>query len=662
MKAGKIGYGVVFCLVLPALLWVWAGHARVGPAVPVVHWPVMGWALTVGSVGWILRAMWELWRIGGGLPMNAYPPERLVISGPFAVVRDPIYLGFVGVCAGVSIAVGSVGGVWVVTPAAALGCAALVWGYEREALRKRVGNAAGEVEEEEASRYRRDACATRLGRWRPWLSFATDENAAPGWGERWAGAVMVLGPWLVLYEGIGHVRSQRVVSTWMGLDASWPVVGWTEAVYALAYVMAIAAPLLAARRADLRRWEISGVVAMAVGFWMYLSLPGITPPKGAVGGGVLRWMQEFERADGLEGRAAMPSFHVCWVMLAAAGIGTRGRAWRIGAWALAAGIAASCLTTGMHGIADVVAGAGLFLAAHFHGAIWRWLRRGSEVIANAWHERRFGPVRVLVAHALYAGGSALVGMLLCGVLLGEEWTGALAAVAIAGLVGGGVWGQVFEASGKLSRPFGYYGNVLGVWIGITAVWWGRGGAWPLVAALATAAPWVQGIGRLRCLVQGCCHGRGCAEGVGIRYVEPRSRVCALSDLGGRPVHATQLYSVLINVWIGGPLLRLWSAGAEASVIVGLYLLLSGLGRFVEESYRGEPQTAIIGGMRAYQWLAVVFVVAGAVVMCVPSQGVEVCGGIEWGGVMMGIAVAIVYGAAMGVDFPGVQRRLARLAG
>ena len=36
-----------------------------------------------------------------------------------------------------------------------------------------------------------------------------------------------------------------------------------------------------------------------------------------------------------------------------------------------------------------------------------------------------------------------------------------------------------------------------------------------------------------------------------------------------------------------------------SLIVGLYFILSGLGRFVEEAYRGEVQTKIVGGGHAH---------------------------------------------------------------
>ncbi|GMV26819.1 MAG: hypothetical protein AMXMBFR58_28500 [Phycisphaerae bacterium] len=667
---GRIAYGALFCVLLPVGMWLWASHARVGPALPVVHWPVAGWTITAAGVVLVVSGMWWLWRFGGGLPMNAYPTRWLVTTGPYALVAHPIYVGFVLVCAGASMAVGSAGGLWVVTPMAALGCSALVWGYERDQLRK-VARAAEGVEvsrcrggeEETKKALRHGGTEARSGElcWRPLLSLAEARNEPATWRERVGGIVMILLPWLVLYEAIGHVHSEHAVSTWLRVDAAWPVVAWTEWVYMLAYPMAIAGFVLAPKGRDLRRLEVAALVAMAVGFWCYLSLPAVTPPKAAVGDGLVRWMQELERADGLAGRAAMPSFHVCWVMLAAGVIGRRGAAWRAGAWAAAIAISAACVTTGMHGVIDVAGGAALFAVAWNYGAVWTWLIAASERVANTWHEWRVGRVRVLV-HAVYAGIATLAGMLICGLMLDDSWTGALAGVALAGLFGGGAWGQAFEASSKLSRPFGYFGNVLGVGAGLVAVWAVRGDAWPVAAALAAAAPWIQAIGRIRCLVQGCCHGREARSAAGIVVNEPRSRVCALSDLGGKPIHATQLYSLVLNVAIGGPVLRMWFAGVEPAMIVGMSLALSGLGRFVEEHYRGEPQTAIMWGLRAYQWLAVAMVVSGAALMCVPTEVAAPDGRIDAGLLATALTVSVVYAAAMGVDFPGVQRRFARLAG
>ena len=82
------------------------------------------------------------------------------------------------------------------------------------------------------------------------------------------------------------------------------------------------------------------------------------------------------------------------------------------------------------------------------------------------------------------------------------------------------------------------------------------------------APWVQATGRLRCLVQGCCHGRLSPDHLGIRYHHPLSRVCKLAQWPGRSVYPTQLYSIIGNVVILGLLLRLWFSGADLGFIAG----------------------------------------------------------------------------------------------
>jgi prolipoprotein diacylglyceryltransferase len=74
-------------------------------------------------------------------------------------------------------------------------------------------------------------------------------------------------------------------------------------------------------------------------------------------------------------------------------------------------------------------------------------------------------------------------------------------------------------------------------------------------------------------------------------------VCRLSPLGGVPAHPTPLYSILWNVVIALAVGRLWSLRAPLGFIAGVYLLLGGVGRFVEEAYRGEPQTPVHAGLR-----------------------------------------------------------------
>jgi prolipoprotein diacylglyceryltransferase len=240
--------------------------------------------------------------------------------------------------------------------------------------------------------------------------------------------------------------------------------------------------------------------------------------------------------------------------------------------------------------------------------------------------------------------------------------GPLVAVHVAGLLGAGAWAQKLEGSSKLSRPFGYYGGVIGAAAGIGLAGALGADVMRLFALMAVAGPWVQALGRLRCLAQGCCHGFVAPEGIGIRYRNPRSRVCALADLGGLPLHPTPLYSILSNIVIGALLLRLWSLGASFGLIAGAYLLLVGVSRFVEESYRGEPQTLIMGGLRLYQWMAILSFLAGVILTTIPSArsgGLVVV--LDSNVILAGLLFGTVVGFSMGVDFPGSARRFARLA-
>jgi hypothetical protein len=315
----------------------------------------------------------------------------------------------------------------------------------------------------------------------------------------------------------------------------------------------------------------------------------------------------------------------------------------------------------MHAIVDIVAALAAFALVSSRRRLWELLRRAADQVANSWREWRWRGVRVL-GYALYAGIAGTTSFLLSNTLAGGELLEPLTIVHVVGLVGAGLWAQRLEGSSKLARPFGFYGSLLGAAAAIVVVGQVTGETLRLLAAMAATAPWVQAIGRLRCLVQGCCHGREAPESVGIRYRDPRSRAAALAGCRDVPLHPTPLYSILGNLVLGVVLLRLWSVGATFGLIAGVYLLLGGIARFVEESYRGEPQTPVIGGLRVYQWLAVISAVAGA---AVTTLGGGTAGTVSLVPAPAVIGFAVLFGAltafAMGVDFPGSPRRFARLA-
>ncbi|MBX3386946.1 MAG: phosphatase PAP2 family protein [Phycisphaeraceae bacterium] len=636
---GRLGYALLFCVLLPAALVAWARAMDAVISLPMPAgslWSAAGWAIAAIGLAITTWSMVQLRVETGGLPMNAFPPPRWAVGGPFTWLAHPIYTGYVVLVGGASMALGSAAGFWIVTPVMALACAALVWGYERDDLRKRLGPR---------------PC-------QPLLARPISGDEPPRFREQLGVLVLIFAPWLVLYEAIGHLPVPDAIEVFMPIEREWPVVEWTELVYAMTYPFVLSAVFAARTRSDLRRFVSIGLVGMVVGFWCYLSLPLIAPPRPFEPTSWLGHLLMLERADGLAGRAACPSFHVFWTVVAAWMWLRRGRIASVVAVLLAAGIIISCVTTGMHAIVDLAAGAALALIALRWPNLWRRMLSATERVANGWWQFRIGPARLLV-HAVYAFAAAASGALLASTLAGD-WRG-VAIVAICGLLGAAIWGQLVTGGSGLARPFGYFGHVLGSVVGLVMASVLIGDVWMLGAAIAAAAPLVQAVGRLRCLVQGCCHGRLCTDAGGIRYHDARSRVLKFTGLGGRSLHATPLYSILSNLLMLGLLLRLWSVGAPASFVVGSYLLLSGLARFVEEHYRGEPRTPIRAGLRLYQWLAVASVVSGAGVVSIPTGGVVWPMHFETITIVPAVFVGLVYAFAMGVDFPESARRFARLA-
>jgi prolipoprotein diacylglyceryltransferase len=212
------------------------------------------------------------------------------------------------------------------------------------------------------------------------------------------------------------------------------------------------------------------------------------------------------------------------------------------------------------------------------------------------------------------------------------------------------------------RPFGYFGGLLGI-IAAAAAAHSLGTAapiaWQALAGYCCAAPFLQSFGRVRCLAQGCCHGAPAPEAVGIRYRLAQSRVVR-AGLGGVPIHPTPLYSILWNAAVALAVLRLWSLHAQTTLLCGVYLILAGLGRFVEESYRGEPQTEVVAGLRAYQWFAVAMLIAGAALTCLPgapAPSPRLDSATTWASLTFAAASWIAYG----VDFPAKSFRFARLS-
>jgi protein-S-isoprenylcysteine O-methyltransferase Ste14 len=598
-------YAALFVVALPVLLVVWAGVLDSRLDLPTCHAESAGGLLAAaGMLIWAAGVV-AIVRHGGGLPINAFPPPRLVTSGIYALVAHPIYLGWVLACAGVALAAGSPSGLFVVTPTVALGCAALVIGLEGPDLRRRFGAAAS---------------------FHPWLRIPADEAVPADLRERLAVCGLLIPTWLVVLAALAALASGDAAA---GVPRRVPVSG-LDAVGAVAVALAA---FVAPTRGALRALAIEGLVALGL-----LSVVGLCVP-----------------AD------TWPAFPLVWSALAASALTARSRAWATLGWAGAAGLAGFWLAEG--GSVGAVVGAALVaLAASRPWKSWRWALDRTERLANSWRAFRVGPVRI-ISHGVYPGAAAAIGIAGMGALAGPAALDDAVFVVASALVGAALWAQWVEGSPRLLRPFGYYGSVIGAMLGagvlMTA---GRPGALVL-ASSAVVAPWVQAIGRLRCLVQGCCHGRAVEPRHGIRVVNEHSRAVALGGLAGQPIHATQLYSIAGNVVIGVLLLRLWWVAAPIGFIGGAYLVLAGLARFMEEAYRGEPQTILKAGLPIYQYLAIASVLTGVGLTMLGGPPAPVPSSLADPALLAAAGlVGLVYWFAMGVDFPESNRRFARLSG
>lgn len=617
----KILYGTLFVVVLPGLLILWAEGAGPNVWLPAYGSPLFGCTLAACGLGLTLAAMRHLWHLGGGLPMNAFPPVKLVSGGAYRWLAHPIYTGFVAMCLGVSITARSAAGLWLVTPSVLLACTALVLGYERLDLKRRFGDTLHLL--------------------------PADEPAPPSNWERIRFYFAVCIPWIALYIFTVEMRMPGIAFR-LRFEDDLPICAWTFLIYESSYITAAAAPWCARTQRDLRRLTISAWVAMAVVFPIYWIIPSSAPRRPLADHGWAAHLLGLERNAYLPA-AAFPSFHVLWAIF----VGRLYRPRWLGI-TYAAAVAVSCITTGMHFIPDVLAAAAIAPLLLEPRRVWNGLLRLTERIANSWREWRFGPVRI-INHAFYAAAAGFiqVAMVTAAAGPGREWK--VLVTAMAGLLGAGAWAHWIEGSSLLRRPFGFYGGLIGV--GLASLFFQE--RWTLLGAHCLSAPWMQAIGRLRCLVNGCCHGAPAPLAAGIRITHARSRVTHLAGLSGVPIYPTQLYSILSNIFVGLVLFRLWFSACPLSLICGVYAIGNGIFRFVEEAYRGEPQTSIVLGLRLYQWIAVGSVIAGALLTTLRSSVVPALAP-SGPGMLWALAFACVSGAAMGIDFPESNRPLARL--
>jgi protein-S-isoprenylcysteine O-methyltransferase Ste14 len=633
----KVLYGLLFVAAVPALLILWAKLTDKLIVLSVPGNNLTGGFLLAAGALLLVSGMLQLMISGKGLPMNAFPPARFVKTGVYAFISHPIYSGAVLISFGLAMIMRSSSGFWLVSPVFTLMTVSYVAGFENERTESHFGKSD----------------------YTTFLSLPPADDVKPSLREKFSACLLFVMPWLViclLIRAAGTPADAVLVN--LRVDDQWPVLKFTWIFSFFIYVFVFMVPATVKTRAQLRRYITDMLFAAVLTLLVFLILPFVIKQKELIPQS-LPWQLLFYDPDPGNQVLMLISFQVVWAFIAAAGFARTFNRLRWIFYFAAVLMAASCITTGSSSLAGVVAGFALFLFVSYRQFIWNLIRLLSERLANSWREWRIGPVRV-INHGFYGGFAGLTGMLIAGSFLGRQYAFAGFLIMICVIIGAALWAQFIEGSPKLLRPYGYYGGLTGGLIAcilfslIFSV-----NIWFLLGSMTMSAPWIQAAGRLRCLVQGCCHGRPSGEKTGIRFTHPLSRVNKISGLNGVSLHPTQLYSIGCNLVTGLILLRLYRLQMPAVFITGIYLVMNGLGRFVEESLRGEAQTPYWGGMRIYQWIAIINILAGGIFTAIP-QTVTLSFQFNIGTVFLAIATGILVLIASGVDFPSSNRRFARL--
>jgi phosphatidylglycerol---prolipoprotein diacylglyceryl transferase len=124
--------------------------------------------------------------------------------------------------------------------------------------------------------------------------------------------------------------------------------------------------------------------------------------------------------------------------------------------------------------------------------------------------------------------------------------------------------------------------------------------------LALGAPLGMAIGRLGCLMAGCCYGRPTDLPWAVTFTHPES-------LGptGVPLHPTQLYESLLSLGIFVVIMGLRTRKRFDGQLMGTYFLLGGLARFGVEFFRADYRgPELLAGMPVTQLTALFISLAG----------------------------------------------------
>jgi len=127
------------------------------------------------------------------------------------------------------------------------------------------------------------------------------------------------------------------------------------------------------------------------------------------------------------------------------------------------------------------------------------------------------------------------------------------------------------------------------------------------------------IGRMGCLLAGCCFGKPTSVPWAITFTDPAAAANVGTPLGV-PLHPTQLYEAGAELLILGFLL-LWERRGRGfpGRTFWSYMLLYGVSRFIIEFYRGDSRGMVLNALSTSQFVSVILVPLSIVMLLLLSR-------------------------------------------
>jgi phosphatidylglycerol:prolipoprotein diacylglycerol transferase len=176
---------------------------------------------------------------------------------------------------------------------------------------------------------------------------------------------------------------------------------------------------------------------------------------------------------------------------------------------------------------------------------------------------------------------------------------------------GGLWWEVFMIQhGGLV----FYGGFIGASLaGILYAWRSRLPLWRLADVIAPSIALGSVLGRIGCLLNGCCYGRVCTEPWAIHFP-------AGHETYPEGVHPTEIYDALLNLVLYLALAALFRRKKFDGQVFAGYLLAYAVIRSIVESFRGDyPPGNIHFGLTPAQLMGIGIFATGAILYAMRAR-------------------------------------------